>query len=114
MTLSDDGGTAGDGVDTLVTDFTVEVDATPVAVADSYATSEDVELVIDAESGVLANDSDGDGDTLVAVLDADVANGTYYRVHVGPFEQQSVAINTMTSMKRIFGFKDPFVLKKQS
>jgi cell division septation protein DedD len=50
----------------------------------------------------------------VKIVKADVTNRTFYRVHVGPFEQQSVAINTMTSMKRIFGFKDPFVLKKQS
>ena len=50
----------------------------------------------------------------VRIVKADVAGRTYYRVHVGPFEQQSVAINTMTSMKRIFGLKDPFVLKKKS
>jgi cell division protein FtsN len=50
----------------------------------------------------------------VKVVEADVAGRTYYRVHVGPFEKQSVAINTMTSMKRIFGLKDPFVLKMQS
>jgi hypothetical protein len=50
----------------------------------------------------------------VKIVKADITNRTYYRVHVGPFERQSVAINTMTSMKRIFGFKDPFVLKKQS
>jgi septal ring-binding cell division protein DamX len=50
----------------------------------------------------------------VNVVEADVGGKTYYRVHVGPFEQQSVAINTMTSMKRIFKLKDPFVLKMRS
>jgi len=50
----------------------------------------------------------------VKIVKADVSSRTYYRVHVGPFEQQSVAINTMTSMKRIFKLKDPFVLKVQS
>jgi cell division septation protein DedD len=39
---------------------------------------------------------------------------TFYRVRVGPFEERSVAVNTMTSMKRIFSLKDPFVTKKQS
>ena len=50
----------------------------------------------------------------VKIVNIDVAGRNYYRVHVGPFEQQSVAINTMTSMKRIFNLKDPFVLKVQS
>ena len=50
----------------------------------------------------------------VKIVKADVQGRTYCRVHVGPFEQQSVAINTMTSMKRIFKLKDPFVLKVQS
>jgi hypothetical protein len=50
----------------------------------------------------------------VKIVKAEVEGKTYYRVHVGPFEQRSVAVNTMTSMKRTFGLKDPFVLKKQS
>jgi cell division protein FtsN len=50
----------------------------------------------------------------VKIVEAEVNNKTFYRVHVGPFERQSVAINTMTSMKRIFNLKDPFVLKIQS
>ena len=50
----------------------------------------------------------------VNVVEADIGGKTYYRVHVGPFEKQSVAINTMTSMKRIFKLKDPFVLKMRS
>jgi cell division protein FtsN len=50
----------------------------------------------------------------VKVVEVDIKGKTFYRVHVGPFERQSVAINTMTSMKRIFNLKDAFVLKAQS
>ncbi len=50
----------------------------------------------------------------VEIEEAVVGEKTYYRVRVGPFEKHSVAVNTMTSMKRIFGLKDPFVLKKDS
>jgi hypothetical protein len=37
----------------------------PTADADSYATDEDIPLVIDAAGGLLANDADPDGDTLI-------------------------------------------------
>ena len=50
----------------------------------------------------------------VEIEEALVNESIFYRVRVGPFEQKSVAVNTMTSMKRIFDLKDPFVLKKQS
>jgi cell division septation protein DedD len=50
----------------------------------------------------------------VEIEEAVVNESTFYRVQVGPFEKQSVAVNTMTSMKRIFDLKDPFVMKKQS
>lgn len=46
----------------------------PVAVADSYSTPQDTTLVI-AAPGVLANDSDGDGDALTAALVTGPANG---------------------------------------
>jgi cell division septation protein DedD len=45
---------------------------------------------------------------------AEVDGKTFHRVKVGPFEKRSVAVNTMTSMKRIFKLTDPFVVKKQS
>ena len=48
----------------------------PVALDDAYGGSEDTDIVADALTGVLANDSDGDGDPLTAVLDTDVSNGT--------------------------------------
>jgi alpha-tubulin suppressor-like RCC1 family protein len=47
---------------------------TPVAVADAYSTSEDTPLVI-AAPGVLANDTDADGDALTAWKTSDPAHG---------------------------------------
>ena len=50
---------------------TVQVTATnraPVAVADSYSMAEDGSLVMGVAAGVLANDTDADGDTLTAIL----------------------------------------------
>ncbi|MES2097137.1 MAG: Ig-like domain-containing protein, partial [Pseudomonadota bacterium] len=47
----------------------------PVAVADSYTTAEDTTLTI-AAAGVLANDTDADGNALKAVLVAGPAHGT--------------------------------------
>ncbi len=50
----------------------------------------------------------------VTIEKAVVKDNTYYRVHVGPFETKSVAVNTMTAMKRRFDLNEPFVLKKKS
>ena len=50
--------------------------AAPDAVADSYAATAGQTLTVDAASGVLANDSDPDGDGLTASLVSDVASGT--------------------------------------
>ncbi len=47
----------------------------PVAAADSYSTNEDTPLNVTGK-GVLTNDTDPDGDTLVATLGANVAHGT--------------------------------------
>ena len=56
---------------------TVFAAAVPVANDDPlYLTTEDSTLVVPVLTGVLANDTDGDSDPLVAVLDADVSNGT--------------------------------------
>ena len=55
----------------------------PVAVADAYTTDEDVELVVTAAEGVLANDTD-DG-PITAVLETDVANGTLVLAVDGSF-----------------------------
>ena len=49
----------------------------PVGLPEAYATGYDTQLVVDAASGVLSNDTDSDvGDVLTAVLVGDVSNGT--------------------------------------
>jgi hypothetical protein len=53
----------------------------PSAVADAYGLIEDATLTVPAGSGVLANDSDPDGDSFTAVLDA------------GPTHAQSFTLN---------------------
>jgi VCBS repeat-containing protein len=64
------------GSDTATVTITVNpVNDTPVAQDDSYTTSEDTTLVIPA-LGILANDTDADGDTLTAVLDSAPSNGS--------------------------------------
>ncbi len=57
----------------------------PVAVADAYSTDEDVELDVAAVDGVLANDTDADGDTLTAELVDDATNGTLDLLADGSF-----------------------------
>lgn len=52
------------------------VNSAPIAVADAYATDEDTPLVVAAATGLLANDSDSDGDPLSALLAAGPAHGT--------------------------------------
>ncbi|MCO6187036.1 tandem-95 repeat protein, partial [Rhizobium sp. L1K21] len=48
----------------------------PVSTTDTYLTLEDRTLVIPAGSGVLANDSDIDGDALSSILVSNVSHGT--------------------------------------
>src|SRR4029434_10904861 len=48
----------------------------PTAAADAYTTDQDTALTIDAAAGVLANDTDPDGDALSALLVSGPANGT--------------------------------------
>jgi cell division protein FtsN len=50
----------------------------------------------------------------VVIEKAQVEGKTYYRVRVGPFETESVAKNTMISMKNRYDLKSPFVVKKRS
>ena len=64
------------GSDSATVSLTVNaVNDAPEAAADAYATSEDTALVIAAAAGVLANDSDVDGDTLAAALVAAPEHG---------------------------------------
>lgn len=69
--------TANDGTDTSApATVTISVtNAVPVATADSYSITAGEVLTVDAATGVLANDSDAEGDPLTATLATDVSNG---------------------------------------
>lgn len=56
--------------------YTLRLNEAPVAENDEYATLEDTIRNVGALGGVLANDTDADGDPLTAVLDTDVSDGT--------------------------------------
>ncbi len=67
------------GGDSATTDVAIAVTAVndaPVADDDDYAAEEDMPLSIDVAGGVLANDTDADGDTLTATVATDVQHGT--------------------------------------
>ena len=70
---------ANDGTlnsNTVTVSLTVTpTNAAPVAVADTYSTPKNTTLTV-AAPGVLGNDTDADGDTLTAILVANVAHGT--------------------------------------
>ena len=51
-------------------------DGAPVATEDSYSVSADTSLTVDAAAGLLANDTDVDGDALSATLASSPANGS--------------------------------------
>jgi len=57
----------------------------PVAVTDSYSLAEGGSVTIDAISGVLANDTDIEGDILSSILVSDVVNGTLVLSSDGSF-----------------------------
>ncbi|MGZ5201811.1 MAG: Ig-like domain-containing protein [Telluria sp.] len=68
------------------------VNHAPVAGADnSYGTDEDVALAVDAAHGVLANDTDLNGDTLTAALVNGPAHGTISLHADGSFEYHAAA-----------------------
>ncbi len=69
-----------------VTIFVEAVNDAPVAAADSYFTTEDGSLTVDAADGVLANDTDADGDILTATLVDEPAHGTVALAEDGSFE----------------------------
>lgn len=71
ITVSDGSASAND---TFTLTVTGTADA-PVAVADSFTTDEDTAFGTNAASGVLANDTDADPDSLTASLVDDVDNG---------------------------------------
>ena len=63
----------GTGYSNIAT-VTIRIDATPVAVKDSYFTTPDTTLTVPIP-GVLVNDTDTDGDTLTAVKVTDPVHG---------------------------------------
>jgi hypothetical protein len=64
-----------DGATYASATVTITVDSLPVATDDSFSVTEDNNLTV-AIAGVLANDSDSDGDSLTAVKVADPSHGT--------------------------------------
>ena len=69
-----DGETLSNTATVIITVSSVNV--APDAISDSYSVDEDGTLAISASSGVLANDSDDDGDSLTATLESEPTNGT--------------------------------------
>jgi hypothetical protein len=75
----------GNGSDTGTLTITVsEANSTPVAASDAYATAEDDTLVVTAP-GLLANDSDPDGDSLTVVVGTPPASGSLLVAPDGSF-----------------------------
>ncbi|MEX0956670.1 MAG: tandem-95 repeat protein [Rhizobiaceae bacterium] len=70
-----DGNGGVDTQDIAVTVTDVVENVAPVAVADSYSTDEDTPFAVPLAFGVLANDTDGDGDTLHAILASPAGHG---------------------------------------
>src|SRR5665213_1077179 len=70
---ANDGLTTGNV--TTVTINITPVNDPPVANNDTYITLEDVPLIVPAASGILANDTDVEGDPLTAVLVGNVSHG---------------------------------------
>ncbi len=67
--------------------FTMQIVAgdPPVAVDDEYQTDEDVTLQVDAQNGLLANDSDPDSETLFAILVSQPDHGSVDLASDGSF-----------------------------
>jgi hypothetical protein len=59
-----------------ITVSTTPVNLPPLANEDAYSTLENTPLAVPAASGVLANDTDPNGDPLTATLDSTVDHGT--------------------------------------
>jgi len=71
--------TVSDGANSVTGQVAITVNAVndaPVAAPDGWEIAEDGDLVVIGSGGVLANDTDADGDRLAAVLVSDVQHGT--------------------------------------
>jgi large repetitive protein len=71
--------------------LTVVPNVPPVAGADAYTIAEDLTLTVNAARGLLANDSDADGDTLTAVLVRTTKHGTLTLDADGSFRYRASA-----------------------
>ena len=69
----------------VVTVTVTPVNDPPTAAADAYATNEDTALTVAAAAGVLANDTDVDGDTLAVTGFTQAAHGTVSVASDGSF-----------------------------
>jgi uncharacterized repeat protein (TIGR01451 family) len=58
----------------------------PAAANDSYSTNEGKTLSVGAAAGVLHNDTDADGDALIALLDSTVSHGSLLLLEDGSFD----------------------------
>jgi VCBS repeat-containing protein len=77
-------GTLNSNIATVTITVTPVNDA-PVAVNDTYTTPEDTALVVSSVLGVLANDTDADGNPLTAVLNTTTTNGSLTLNATGAF-----------------------------
>jgi RHS repeat-associated protein len=75
--VKNDGGPTGLEVDNLVGNYSPGIaNPTPIAKSDSYSLSENTTLTVPLATGVLANDSDPNGNPLTAVLVNKPSDGT--------------------------------------
>ena len=106
----------GPGLPLSATDtFVINVQSVnhaPVGVADTYAATEDTALIVNAASGVLANDTDSDGNPLTAILLPNVEPST--GIVRGP-SNGTVTLNADGSFRYVpnanFAGRDTFVYK---
>src|SRR5437762_8413413 len=88
LTYKASDGQAQSGVATVTITVTPVNDAPVAANDDSYTTPEDTQLTVSAP-GVLANDSDVDGDALSAVLVSNPTHGTLTLNEIGSAPDRS-------------------------
>lgn len=67
------------------TDVPDEINSAPIALGDSYTVNENGVLSVSAASGVLANDTDVDGDLLTAAIVSNPSNGSVILASDGSF-----------------------------
>ena len=84
--------TISDGLETATANLIINVEsgtnAPPVAENDSYTTEFNTQIAVDAAQGVLANDSDPDGDVLDVISFEEAENGTLSIEQSGAFTYQ--------------------------